>query len=405
MNKELTLPIEMNIKEKKKITTGCVTQAVVFSRFNIIKVETPAHECYYLLYYKKHFVFGEKLDSIEKGSFIDKARHEGIVLESNHPFLPLFIPNHHVTIPNKSKLFSLLQQSFTLQEVAYIASTLDSFFSKEQLTKLMDQIFFHYRRNGSFLKAFQIVCRINDFSPELSSAKDSLNSRDFSSYADFYNSSSMADIYKKDPLYVEWHCFKSRMNPENKSLLEKIFTEQDRTIEFLLLWMDGTPNVQHGDSLNQVTNLALKILPLEKWMETLTYLKINPFRELPQTKAIIEKMVREGQYEQAALSLMDFMDDLPDSYQDTLNTLWEQVDASFMVDHLDRFLLMMQKLVHKEDAHVIEHKLSQLVSKLLEIHDLKTVYELLQPIEKKVPHSLILRKISTMMALTKIPII
>ena len=50
--------------------------------------------------------------------------------------------------------------------MAYIATTLDSFFEKEQLIKIIDNIYFHFRRNGNFMKSFQVVQILPDFSPD-----------------------------------------------------------------------------------------------------------------------------------------------------------------------------------------------------------------------------------------------
>ena len=179
MNNELIMPIEISIKDKKKLIKGKVIEAAVFSRFSILTVQTSLNEKYYLTYYKQSLVYGEKLDKIEKGSFIDQAYKTGIVLREDHPFLPAMIPSNTATIPNKNKLFSHLQSQYSLQEVAYIATALDSYFSKEQLTKVIYKIFYHYRRNGNFSNAFQIIQILTDFNPELSSAKEIKNSLDF----------------------------------------------------------------------------------------------------------------------------------------------------------------------------------------------------------------------------------
>ena len=216
----LSMPIEISIKEKKKLTKGKVMQAVKFSRFTILEVNTPLNESYYLMYYKNSLVYGEKLEKIEEGSFIDKACKTGIVLHEDHPFLSALIPSETATIPIKNKLFSHLQNQYSLQEVAYIATTLDSYFSKEQLTKVIYKIFYHYRRNGNFFNAFQIIQLIIDFAPDLSSAKEIKNSLEFYSYKNFYKSSSLPTIQEKDPLYVEWYCFKNRFQPDEYNILE-----------------------------------------------------------------------------------------------------------------------------------------------------------------------------------------
>ena len=204
----------------------------------MLKVNTSLNENYYLMYYKNSLVYGEKLEEIEEGSFIDQAYKTGIVLHEDHPFLSALIPNETATIPNKNTLFSHLQNQYSLQEVAYIATTLDSYFTKEQLTKMIYKIFYHYRRNGNFFNAFQIIQILADFAPELSSAREIKNSLEFYSYKNFYKSSSLPIIQQKDPLFVESYCFKNRFSPDENNMLEDLLSKQGSFMEIVLLWME-----------------------------------------------------------------------------------------------------------------------------------------------------------------------
>ena len=229
-------------------------------------------------------IYGEKLEKVEEGSFIDQASKMGIVLHEDHPFLSAIIPSETATIPHKNKLFSHLQNQYSLQEVAYIATTLDSYFSKEQLTKVIYKIFFHYRRNGNFFKAFQIIQILTDFAPDLDSAREIKNSLDFYSYKDFYKSSPLPTIQQKDPLFVESYCFKNRFQSDEHKILEDSLRKQDSFLEIVLLWMERVEKLSKADSIEKYTNIALQCMPMEKWVLTLSYLKINPFQDITSHK-------------------------------------------------------------------------------------------------------------------------
>ena len=131
MYKELVMSTEITIKDKKKILKGTVTRAAIFARSKVVDVRTEENDRFFLVYYKNSFIYGDKLGHVEEGSFINKAFHEGIVVESPHPILTALTPDLSVTIPNKNKLLSLIQMQYSLKEMAYIATTLDSFFEKE----------------------------------------------------------------------------------------------------------------------------------------------------------------------------------------------------------------------------------------------------------------------------------
>lgn len=403
MNNELILPIYITIQEKNKQSTGKVMQAVVFSRCTFINVQTELNENYYLIYYNHTFIYGGKVETVAKGTCIDKLEKIGIILHADHPFLSALIPSETAIIPNKNKLFAHLQNHYSSQEVAYILTTLDSFFPKEQLTTLMYKIFFHYRRNGNYNKAFPIIQILVDFDPDLHSAREIKNSLDFHAYKTFYNSSSLATIQEKDPLFVEWHCFKNRFLPDEQNILADGLRKQNAFLEMVLLWMEKVEKHNQADSIETYTSMALQFISMEKWILTLSYLNINPFQALPNTKTIIDKLLKAERYETAALCVLNFLDDLPPSYDDILHTLWKQLDATFIADHVDTFMLMIQQLVLNDDDNQSEQKLIELISRLLETYDLKTVHEKLLPIQKAVPHSLIIQKLHKMIALSEDP--
>ncbi|SMQ64792.1 hypothetical protein SAMN05444673_1098 [Bacillus sp. OV166] len=402
MDNKLIMPTEMSIKDKKHNVKGNIIRAAVFTRSKVIEVMTADQERYYLIYYKNSLIYGEKLDRIEEGTFIDKAFHEGIIIESPHPLLSALIPLVNVTIPNKNNLFSQLQIHYSLQEMVHILTTLDSFFQKEEVIKIIDKVFYHFRRNGKFMKSFQIIQMLADFAPTLKSAQERLASLEFSSYNHFYHSSSLPVIQMKDPLYVELYCFKNRTNPDERILLEEIVSKQDDLVE-LLLWLENAGKSKEAKSIEKYTSIALRFVTMEEWMLILAQLNINPFHVLPDSKSIIKKMLKDGNYEKAALCILDFIDDMPASYDAILLLIWENSDPSFVIEHLDEFIKLLQHLPHAEKTRQFEQKVFQFAEILLKEHDLKTVHEKLIPIQKVIPDLDVIRKISEMVNLLEDP--
>ncbi|MDQ0201529.1 tetratricopeptide repeat protein [Neobacillus ginsengisoli] len=403
MFKELVVPTELFIKDKKKILKGAVTRAAIFARSKVVDVRTEENDRFFLVYYKNTLIYGDKLDHVEEGSFINKAFREGIVVESPHPILTALIPNLTVSVPNKNKLFSLIQIQYSLQELAYIATTLDSFFEKEQLIKIIDKVYFHYRRSGNFIKSFQVIQILSDFAPTLKSANERLNSKEFNTYHSFYNSSSLPSIQKKDPLFIELHCFQNRSNPDKRIFLEEILGKQDGLVDLLLLWLEKVEKHQKAESLEKYTGIALQLVTMEEWILILGHVKINPYRELKETKLIIEKLVQKGNYEKAALYLLNFIHDLPPAFDAILNILWGNLNAGFVVSHLDDFIFMLQQLVDKDNSKQTEQKIFQFAVILLEEHSLKTVLDKLLPIQKLLPHSAVIPKMTKMLGLLEDP--
>lgn len=402
MNCDLIMPTKISFKHQKAIINGEVMRIALFARFKIAEIRTEQKEKYYLIFYKNALIFGDKLEKVKEGTFIEKAMNEGIVLEENHPFLRVLIPGTTFAIPAKNKLFTLLQRNYSLLEIPCITAVLDSFFSKELLAKTIEKIFFHYRRNGNYLKAFQAVHILSAFSPSLSTVDDILHSREFNAYSSFYTTSPISAIYQKDPLFAEVYCFENRNNANHYNMLESILKNQERYAEWLLIWMEDKKNLT-AESVKNYTELALSFIPLENWILALGQAKINPYQEVAESRPFIEELVKGGHYEKAAVYLFPFIEDLPAAYNEVLNELWKHLDAKFVASHLNEFLLLLQQIVQEDNPQHYEQKILQLTAKLMEGHDVGTVLEKLKPIQEKFPDSSAIQKINKMASLLEDP--
>ncbi|MDP4103657.1 MAG: hypothetical protein Q8935_01785 [Bacillota bacterium] len=403
MTNERLMPTEILIKDKKKTFHGTVVRAAIQSTSKVIQVRTAEAEDYYLVYFRNSCIFGDQLDTIPAASFIDKVFHDGLVIEPSHPILSVLIPNKLVTIPARNKLFPHLQAHYSPQEIAYIATTLDSFFDKPTIAKYIDQIYFNHKRNGQYMKAYQILQILISFLPQSNLVKERMSSREFNNAHDFYHSSSLPAILKKDPLYVELYCFNNRNNPDYRLFLESILKSQDSYVELILLWLEKERGSQTREEIEIYTKMALKFLSIEQWILILSHENINPFHMLQEAQVMIEKMIENRSYEKAALYLLNFMDDLPEHYDSILKVIWENVDAKFVDAHLDRFIRVLKRLGDSDNYRQTEVQIYQLIITMLKEYDLKTAFDKLQPLQTITPHSLVLRKLAKMVGLLENP--
>jgi tetratricopeptide (TPR) repeat protein len=402
MFNELSKPTEITIKDKKKVLKGKVVRASIFARSKVIDVLTADNEQYVFIYYKNSLIYGEKLENVDTESFICKAFKDGITIESPHPIVTALLPHLTLSIPNKNKIFTHLQNDYSLCEMAYIATTLDLFFEKDQLIQMIEKVFSHYRRSGEFYKSFQIARLLSDFSPALQSAKDRLDALEFNSYHTLYNPPHLPSLHKKDPLFVEVHCFKHRSNPDERIFLEDILTKQD-PLAGLLLWLENAKNLQNLNSVKKVTDIALQFITMEEWIFLLGQVNINPYRELPEVKSIIEKMIQKGKYHLAGRLLLNYMDDLPRSYDEILRVIWENSDSTFVTEHLDHFIKLMQQLSNGKHSVQAEQRITELAVNLLKDNEPKIVREKLLPIQMLHPDSTVIQKINEMIKLVEDP--
>ncbi|WP_042460194.1 hypothetical protein [Neobacillus dielmonensis] len=401
MDQELIQPTVLTIKDKKQLVTGQVTRFAVYSRSKVVEVTSEDRGCYYLIYYKKHIVYGGILEQIPNNSFISKAFEKGIVLHSPHPLLRTVIPQLSVTIPNKNKLLSQLQIDYSLQESAYIAATLDAFFKKDQLAAFMDQVFYQLRRSGKFFKSYQILMLLSLFAPEYSQ-KHPLNSQEFISYHDFYDSSNLPKIVSKDPLYAEIYCFINRSQDKCWTFLSHLLIDVDGWTT-LLLWLENAEQRSDTAVIEKYTAIALQFVTREEWILILGMANLNPYRVFDDAKAIIETMIKKDNYQEAALYLFNFIDELPDDYNDILQTIWKKSETNFILSYFDHYIRLLNRLPDNGESPEYEHKLLQLAFNLLEQYDLDTAYQKLFPIKKINPNSKVIEKIKLMQDLAEDP--
>ncbi len=403
--REITGPVEVSIKEKKKIYSGIIKKITMYARVKVLEIEIPLSEKFHVVYYNNSIVYGEKVDKLEKHSFIKLAHKHGITFDQSHPFISTLLPNDSITLPAKSKLFSNLQKKYSPSEIAYISTTLDSFFSHEHLIKVIEKIYFHYRRNGSFIKAFQVNQTLADFSPSYKSAQERMHLQEYNSYYDLYHSvnRSRSILYKKDPLYIETECFKKRNKSSHWTFLKEILLNEGRLLELVCIWLEKADSEKELEAIEEYTKHALTFVPIMEWIITLAHSKINAFKLLPEAKGMMKELIEKGHYEEAALSLLPFINDLPSTYDDLLMKLWLKLDYTFIEAHLNEFIMFIQHFVQMKGLKESELIISQLVEKLFAAHELQVVNDKLADIQKLVPHSIVLQKLSHMIEIKEDP--
>ncbi|MEC5423897.1 hypothetical protein QGM71_10385 [Virgibacillus sp. C22-A2] len=402
---KLINPVEVVIKEKKKRYIGVVKQLTLYAKVKVIAVETDSSEQFYLVFYDDSFIYGNKLHTIEDESFIDHASKQGITYDQNHPLTSALVPTNSVNIPSKTSIFTNLQTHYSLKEVAYIATMLDSFFSKEELIKMIDKIFYHFRVNGNFLEAFQIIQLLLHFEPSLKSAQARIRNSEYDTYDELYNSYSLSSIYKKDPLYVEFYCFKNRFDSSSYAFLEDHLIKEKRHMEAVCLWLEKATNetAHESSSIETYTNMALTFIPFKQWITILSNIDVNIFRVLPGAKHIVEDMITDAQYDEAILCLLPFIQELPDTYDELLMKLWSQLNPVIMESHINDFITLIERFIKSKGLKESEQLISQLVEKLFLENDLQTVNDLLVPIRLLAPNSLTIQKILHMIQISENP--
>lgn len=401
MDEQGLRPPEISIRQKKKVLKAEMVRVTAFGRFKVMELITADHVPFYMVFYKDSLICGDQIKEIQEDSFIHKAFQKGIAYEWPHPVSELMAPQQPLTIPNKKKLFSQLQDHYSLQEIAYIAGTLDSFFEKDSLIEVIHDIYGHLKRNGQHFKAFQVIQKLQEFAPDSRVVKHQFHSPEFHSFQQMY--ADLPSLSKKDPLYFEQYCFENRANPNEYELLSNALDEQNRLLDATLLWIEAAEKQRSPQSVRKYTDIALQFVSIDGWMQILSKIKINPFKELSEARSFVESEIGEGKYEESVTLLLPFIDDLPDAFNPILQSLWTHLDTKFIADHLEHLIPALKKMETLGNEKSFNQILFDLAAHLFKENELEAVRQKLSPIEKIVPHSPALRKLDQMLGLSEDP--
>ncbi|HEU5140497.1 MAG TPA: hypothetical protein VFT51_11005, partial [Bacillales bacterium] len=402
MDGKSTNLIEVSIKQKKNTLTGRLNRAGMYAQFKVLEILAEEDKPLYMLFYKDSLVYGGEISQETKGSFIEQTFRSGTLLEFHHPGLQLIAPQKPLTIPNRNKLFPQLHQHYSPHETASIITTLDSFFDKEQLIEQINEIYSQLKRDGKHFKAYRVLRILKEFVPESTAVQNQFHSLEFHYFHDIYTA-DLSTLHEKDPLTFEQYCFENRFKSNEQTLLLQEWKGQNRQLDSLLLWLETGEEHPSTQSIREYTNTALQNVSMGSWIQILSYAKINPFNILPESKSWLEEMVNEGEYEKAANALLPFINNLPDHFESMLETVWANLNAPFIANHLDELIPALEQMGASENGSQFNQLLSNLVSNLLQGNELSTVQQKLAPIKKRFPHSTTIRKIDHMAEISEDP--
>lgn len=403
MREEDSQPMVISIKEKKKVIEGELVRTAIFAQSKIAEMAVSGSSFYYAVFYKNALIYGDVLARIEDHSFINQAFTKGLVIEAPHPALMLTAPEQPLSMPNKKKLFGELQDHYSFQEIAYIATTLDAFFTKEQLIDIIHKILSHLKRSGKHFKAFQVSRILTSFEPEEDPGQNQLTPHEFQTYADIYNT-DLTTLQQKDPFHLEQYCFRHRTQETYRDFLIDTLKEEARYAEAILLWLEAVENGKNPDSIETYTDMAQQIIPFQTWLQILAHAGINPFYHLPEkTAAFLETTMAEGQTEESLPLLFPYLNQLPTRFESLLPSLCTQLDPPFIWQHLDELHPLLDIISTNGDKETIESIIYRLTAYLFEHNDLPTVQQNLTPLRDLFPESPTLHKIAHMLTLSEDP--
>ena len=392
---------QLTIRLSKEMVKGTVTRMAVYLRSKIVEVNVSEELTCYLVFYMDQVISYKELRDIPKGSFLDRAFQQGLVLISPHPLISSFLHTKEViTVPKLKGLFNELQHHFTLQEIAYVATTMDHILEKEQISDMIREIFYHFRRNGQLFHAYQILWILSSFIPQEKWVKEAINHVQFQKYKAMYEQGSES-LVKQDPLFVELNSYLNRNDKNHETKLHMLLKSQMRWIDRVALYIDQLKKYKDISVYQELLQLAQENMT----KEDLTVIQMDLYSQLPSfqllRKDLLESFMEQQCYQKALRLIQNQKAPYEMEHYENLEIIMENIDPKDIVDPTKLSEFLAPLFINDSDKK--ERIVRRFISHLLSIYEVAEVKNWLKPLDQCQPLLAMIDDIDRMVMLSDDP--
>ncbi len=376
--------MKWSFQPSEEIFQGRVLRITIYLQCKVLEMIDSNDSVFYLIYFKNILLGGGNIEQGKEDTFLTEAFQQGIMIPPSHPLFSVLLPkNRKVSIPNVNHLFTQLQSDLSLQEIAYAATYMDPFVEKRQLIGVIREIFDHFRRNGQFLKAFQIAKILLQFSPQTKTTKQLIRSREFEKYRKM-EEADPTSLIEQDSLSKERFYFQQRNERKYEIKLHLLLKQQSRLIDQLVLFIhlfELNHDFYHYGEFIQLLRNKLKH---EERYAVLKYLRECSPEYTLLTEDLLQEQIHLKLYPEALQLITNLTPNHSAMPTEMIETLFNSVDHSTLSD-----VKQMNHLVGRLYSAHPEKKedlVRRLVIGLLKQYTPTEVIKWLEPIRETSPN-------------------
>ncbi|BAU26335.1 hypothetical protein DFP93_11036 [Aneurinibacillus soli] len=389
MNDSYTLKWSCNHSHEETFQ-GRVDRITIYLQSKVLEIIDSNDSVFYLIYFKNNVLGGGSLQSIYEETFLHKAFQQGMTIHASHPLFSAFLPkNHTIHIPEKSDVFTHLQNHLSLTEISLAATYMDNFMEESQLVSVIRRIFNHFKQNGQLAKAYEIAKILLTFSPNIKAMQEMIRIPAFEKYRKADDS----------PLLMESFYYQNRTELNYERQLHQLLHKQSRHLEQLLLFMNLFEVKHDFDDYNAFTHLLERQLKPEDRYKTLQFLCEHSTTYSPLSQHLVQEMIYLKQYPEALSFLITHFSDL--SLDDTtmIEVIIEHVEPSYIV-RLPAINQIISSL-YRTQPEKKEVLVRRLVTCLLTQSEPPQVKEWIEPIRSTSPRLPVVKDIEQLTSLSQ----
>ncbi|MFC7062169.1 hypothetical protein [Halobacillus seohaensis] len=245
----------VTIKDKQESRQLEIKRMAIYKQSKIVEASDEQGKNYYIFFYNEQYLNYVSSEKITKRSHVSDSFQKGVTITPPHPIIETVLSHQpHFKKQSFNDLFKKLQQQYTLQETALIASYFESFIKKDKLLALIKTLFYKERRDGKLLSCYRILQVLKDFAPNHNLVDAFSGDIQFTKYDERYKHGDEA-ILAKDPIYVEKKLYSSKHHDHSFHKLEAIYNRQSRHLDLIAIYIPRVVHTQNIDDYRTLLSL------------------------------------------------------------------------------------------------------------------------------------------------------
>lgn len=393
---------DLTILDHKQTIHMNVERMAVYLQSKIIEASDAKGQIFYLFFYKDQYLTTVTAMKLRKNSYIAHAFRDGIVLNTPHPLIQIFLKNYHQ--PFKKLTFDQFikkaEKSLTPQETALVTTYFESFVPKRKIFEFIQTIFYEFRRNGQLLSCYRILRILMDFAPKQRWVRELSHDLNFIKYERIYKTIS-PELIKKDILYTEKRLYTERSNEEQFQCLLSLLQQQARWLDEIALWIQRALHTATNEDYSSLLHL-LKVHFSHKEILGILEEMYKQKTQIPQIQNdLVQYYIELKQTEKLMSIIINNHVQLTSAQIEAIEGLLNEIDIES--DHLNLEAVNKLAPFFAEHPQQAEKFLQRCISLLLNQHDVHYIQEWLLPFKKELGTTPMIKRLENMQQMVDDP--
>lgn len=396
--------IQLLVTNHNKNIELTVEKMSVYLQSRILEAIDQQGHIYYLFFQQEDYLTYVKPKHIKRGSFIEKALTEGLIVHSPHPFVQSQLASNHTYKKRTfNQLVKKIQTQYSPQEASLIATYFESFVPKTTIFAFIQNIFYELRRSGKMFSCYRILQVLLTFCPRQKWVREMSNDLSFIKYSKLYHQLS-SELLDKDPIFME-HELHARMNNEHYfSVLVKILQKQGRWFDLVSIYLQDIieNSIVEHEKYSTFIQLIGKYFDSSKVIDILEDISYRN-KDIPFVLQDLLNVYLHNRQPENIINLMNRFDLILTSSQATkFEKIIEEINTDEIKLPTSKMISYLIPL-YKINPNKADELLYQSIILLLKDYDILTVKQYLSPLQRVEKARPIIEEIDSIQMLSNDP--